>query len=468
MPRHSAKRIPATLPALLLLLGAMLLPLTSCQTVREARKIQKQETPAPAGERTLTAQEAGLKEGDTLTLEQLEQLALRCQPALYQSRIAVEQARLSLSNAKAGYLPTASASAGHSRNTHNTNRHHGTTHNTGSYSGGVNLSMTIFDFGRTSAEVRQAQDSLSAALEDYEEQRSATVYQVRQNYFQLRRAIELHAVAKESVVQYKDHLDQMQTKREVGASTEYDVLKAEVDYQQARLQEITTANDVALGWVDLNRCLGLMEVPEYSLGDCQIDEYSENAHDLMERARKSSPTLQALDYRVKVASGALDAAISDLYPSLSLSLGGTVSGQNPALPWLWNLNGGLSLGQSLFQGGRLNNAVRQATLSLQNARSRYADAEQTLFRSLTNATLTASRAKLSLEVAELTAKTAQRNLEIVNEKFRNGKATSVDRTDAQVSLSTAKADAVNARFDYLEAQATIANLLGEPAESLAE
>ena len=449
----------------LLLLFLLLLALaTGCATVREARQLQREDHAPPPGERTVTAEEAGITQGRILTLTQLEQIALRYQPSLYQMRLEVEKARLSLANARAGYLPSLSSSLGHSRSTLNTDRHHGSTRNRGNYSGGVNLSLTLYDFGRTAAEVRQAQDSLAAARKTLEEQEADTLYQVRQNYFQLRRAMELHEVAQEAVDQYRDHWEQMKTKRAVGSSTEYDVLKAEVDYQQARLKEITTANDVSLGWADLNRSLGLTQVPEYQLGECQLQEYPQDPRELMETARTTSPSLAALRYRVQVASGALDAAIADLYPNLTLSLGGSLSGRDLGVPWLWNLNGGLSLGQTLFQGGRLTNAIRQAMLSLQIARSSYADGEQSLFRALTSAALTASRARLSQEVADLAAQAAQRNLEIVNEKFRNGKATSVDRTDAQVSYSSAKAEAVNARFDYLEAQAAIANLLGDTSQ----
>ena len=449
----------------LLLLFLLLLALaTGCATVREARQLQREDHAPPPGERTVTAEEAGITQGRILTLTQLEQIALRYQPSLYQMRLEVEKARLSLANARAGSLPSLSSSLSHSRSTQNTDPHRESTRNRGNYSGGLNLSLTLYDFGRTAAEVRQAQDSLSASLKSLEEQEADTLYQVRQNYFQLCRAMELHAVAQEAVDQYRDHWEQMKTKRSVGSSTEYDVLKAEVDYQQARLKEITTANDVSLGWADLNRSLGLTQVPEYQLGECHLPEYPQSVPELMTLARESSPTLAALRYRVQVASGALDEAIADLYPNLSLSLGGSVSGRNPGLPWLWNLNGGLSLGQTLFQGGRLTNAIRQAMLSLQIARSSYADGAQSIFRALTSAVLTSARARLSQEVADLAAQAAQRNLEIVNEKFRNGKATSVDRTDAQVSYSSAKAEAVNARFDYLEAQAAIANLLGDTSQ----
>ena len=72
-----------------------------------------------------------------------------------------------------------------------------------------------------------------------------------------------------------------------------------------------------------------------------------------------------------------------------------------------------------------------------------------------------NRARQSLEVAKLSEESAQQNLDIVNEKYKHGKATAVDRTDAQVSYSTAKANVVTAHFDYLEAQTAVAYLIGD-------
>ncbi|MCQ2397138.1 MAG: TolC family protein [Lentisphaeria bacterium] len=442
------------------LLCGMLI-MCSCATVREARKIQKDEVPRQPGEYTMSAPEAGIVAGETYTLPQLEAIALRCNPSMYQSALSVEQARIALANAKAGYLPTLSSSAGHNRSTSNRDRHHGSTRNTGSYSGGLNLSITVFDFGRTSAAIRQAQDSLDAAIKNFEKQRNTTIYNVRKAYFELRRAMALHEVAIESVSQYKDHLDQVKVKKEIGESIEYDVLKAEVDYQNARLQEISTNNTVAIDQGNLNYALGLAENIEFNLGECDIHEYAETAEALLETARANEPSLASLQYSINVASGSIDAAIADLYPNISLSFGGSVSGRNPALPWLWNLSSGLSLSGNSFNGGRTLNSVRQAVVSLHIARSRYAAAEQALYRDLRTATLNAQKARQSLEVAELSAKSAERNLDIVNEKYKYGKATSVDRTDAQVSASSAKAQAVNARFDFMEAQAYISSLIGD-------
>jgi len=441
------------------LAGTLLL--AGCATVKEARQVQNDPAAQLPGEYTMTAEQAGLRTDRPMSLTELEAIALKCNPSVLQGQIAINQAAVALQDVKAQYLPGVSLSAGHSRATANRDRHHGNTRNHGSYSGSLGVSLLLFDFGQKDAAVAQAEKNLLAAEQEYVAAKNLIRYNVRKAFFQLKRNIGLHDVAVDAVQQYLDHLEQVKVKREIGASMDYDVIKAEVDYQNARLSEITTANNVATGWADLNQALGLMEYPAYTLGEADVHEYDQDADQLMELARDREPGLAAMRYDVEAASARVDEMVAALYPSLSLSLSGSVSGTNPALPWLWNLNGGISLAETLFNGGRNLRAIRNAADSLRLARSRYAAKEQGVYRNLIVAVLTMNRARQSLEVAKLSEKSAQQNLDIVNEKYKHGKATAVDRTDAQVSYSSAKANVVTAHFDYLEAQTAVAYLIGE-------
>ena len=66
-----------------------------------------------------------------------------------------------------------------------------------------------------------------------------------------------------------------------------------------------------------------------------------------------------------------------------------------------------------------------------------------------------------MQVAQLTESQAQEYFDIVSEQYNVGKASSLERTDAQVSLSDAKAKTVSAIYDYQDALALIANLIGD-------
>ncbi len=446
-----------------LLAGLLILSflVTSCSTVKEARRVQREPSAQLPGEYTVKVVDSGLVPGSTVALAELEAIALRCNPSVLQADLNVESAVLSLANAKAGYMPTLNLSAGHNRSTANTNTHRQTTRNSGNYSGGLNFSLLLYDFGKTSAAVAQAQQELLAAEEERRGTRNLVVYNTRKAFFQLRRAMGLHQVAVDAVAQYQEHLEQVKVKLEVGSSLRYDVTKAEVDYNNALLNEITTSNNIAVGWAQLNYCLGLAEDPKYSVQDSPIKEYAGDVDTLMALARKQDPDLLALELQVAAASAALDGAIAELYPTFAIGFSGNVGGRDPGLPWLWNLALSLTGTQNLFNAGRTMNAIKAATLNLRRARSQYAAKEQTVYRNLREAVLVSNKARRSYQVAQLAEKSARENLEIVNEKYKHGKASSVDRTDAQVSHSSAKAAVVTAHFDYAEAQAALAYMIGE-------
>jgi len=446
---------------LFLMLTAAFLLACGCRTVQEARKIQEgKET--PPGERTVTAEEAGLLPGQAKTLAELEQIAQQYHPTVRQAQLSVETAQLALETAKAGYQPSASMSLGYNRGTMNSDRHNTSTRTQDSFNGSLNLSWTIYDFGIRDATIKQAAANLQAAESALREAECLAIYNVRKAYFELRRAQELDQVAKLAVSQYQEHLDQVRYRREVGKGTPYEVTKAEVDLNQAQLSAITTANDIDLGWADLNQMLGLAEAPDYLLGEGEMQEYSLDVDTLMDKARNGGDAQTAiLKSRIEAASQAIDKQIANLYPSFTLSLGGSISGSHFGFPILWNISGAASLAQTLYAGGNKLRAIKEAAVNLQALRSQLAEREQKLYRNIRSAVLTASRATKQLEVALLSERQAKENLDIVNEQFEVGKASSVDRTDAQVAYSKAQASVVTARFDFQEAHAALAFLIGE-------
>ena len=121
----------------------------------------------------------------------------------------------------------------------------------------------------------------------------------------------------------------------------------------------------------------------------------------------------------------------------------------------------------MFNGGRNVRAIENAVAQLRVARSKVAAYEQDLYSKITTAVLTLTRAKKQYEVALVSERAAQENFEIVTEQFNVGKASSLDRTDAQVSLTEARAATVSAEYDYREAVAAIAYLVAtDPADQL--
>ncbi|MFA6816737.1 MAG: TolC family protein [Lentisphaeria bacterium] len=470
----------------LIFLGVILLSLTGCQTVKDARKAQKEDGRLP-GESTKTAAESGLRyhkkwtakakldektkaaklaaekelsEPKPMDLQELEKIALKCNPGVLQASEDVKLAEIDVQLAKANYLPVLGSSLGYKRETANYDRHNQRSNTTGEYSMGLDFNLLIYDFGKTDAKVKLAQNILEAKKQSLRLAKNTVVYQVRLSFFALKRAIELDLVAQMSEKQYKEHLDQMLMRYKVGSGTKYSCTKAEVDWNNSVLIAITTQNNIMVAYANLNKALGLAEHVEYDINAGEMPKLKLDSDFLMTIAREKDPVYLANKMMAKAASNLVDQYIAELYPDFSLNLGGTLTNDAPGIPLLWNFFGLGSLTQNVFNGGRNMLAIQAAVASLRIARSQMAAREQTVYRDLREATLNAIRSQKQLDVAIMAEKQAQENLDIVTEQFNVGRASSIERTDAQVAHSQSKAFVVSAKYDYQDSLAKLYFVMG--------
>lgn len=454
--RPATGRTPA---ALSLLLSAAALSLAcGCASVRAAREAQRGEKPVP-GERTPTAASLGMGTSTVLTVDGAVRMALAQQPAIAAASQNLAAASAQVRQAGAGRLPSAQASAGYARSTANNDPATATSRSEGGFSGSVQADFTLIDFGRTPAAVRQALAAEAAAAATLRGARNDAAFNTRTAFFNLCKAQELLAVAEEAVRQYREHLEQVKAYEEVGKRTRYDVTKAEVDLGNAELDLITARNAVSDARAALNRQLGLAEEPGYSVAVAPALDYTGTLEDVARLARTRHPDIQALLARELVASSTVDAAIAELYPSVSLGARYTAAGGS--LPLVWNWTAGINSVLSLFSGWRKVSAIEKATADLRASRANRAGREQQLHAELSSALNQLDAARRRVTLSSLVARQAREGLDIVTEKYRLGSASSLELTDAQVAHTGAKAEQVRARYDCQTAIARILQATGE-------
>lgn len=439
---------------LILLLSAAAL-LSGCATVREARRAQ--ETDA---ERTVRWAETpfAAREGE-LAMEELAEWARTNAPAVVQARQDVVQAQIALRSVKAAFIPVVDGSIAYTYASKNIDPHDTKWDGDGTWGGNVSLNWLLYDFGRTRASTRRAVAALAAADQAERAAENGAVYGVRAACFALRRAEELHRVAVETSESYRLHRDQTKDRFDVGAAMNYEVSKAEVDYQNALLSEISASNAVETARASLALALGLAENPRIALGDCSFPEMTNDVGALMAVAATNAPALAALRAAADAAKDYVDWTICDLYPNLSFRLSFDAKGDSS--PLLWNYAAVPAVAQTLFSAGAKNRQIETAVAQLRAARSKLAEAEQQLFNQVLTATLSADRARKSLAVAEAALAASKENFDVVSSRYDVGKASALERTDAQVALSSAEAAVVTARYDLQDTQILLARLIGE-------
>ena len=439
---------------LILLLSAAAL-LAGCTTVREARRAQREDA-----ERTVRWAETpfAAREGD-LAMEELAAWARTNAPAVVQARQDVVQAQIALRSVKAAFIPVVDGSIAYTYASKNIDPHDTKWDGDGTWGGNVSLNWLLYDFGRTRASTRRAVAALAAADQAERAAENGAVYGVRAACFALRRAEELHRVAVETSESYRLHRDQTKDRFDVGAAMNYEVSKAEVDYQNALLSEISASNAVETARASLALALGLAESPRIALGDCSFPEMTNDVGALMAVAATNAPALAALRAAADAAKDYVDWTICDLYPNLSLRL--TFDAKGDSSPLLWNYAAVPAVAQTLFSAGAKNRQIETAVAQLRAARSKLAEAEQQLFNQVLTATLSADRARKSLAVAEAALAASKENFDVVSSRYDVGKASALERTDAQVALSSAEAAVVTARYDLQDTQILLARLIGE-------
>jgi outer membrane protein TolC len=98
---------------------------------------------------------------------------------------------------------------------------------------------------------------------------------------------------------------------------------------------------------------------------------------------------------------------------------------------------------------------------LRSARAKTTELEQTLYEELQKALSELDSARQRLELTALIAKQAHESLDLITERFRLGAASSVEVTDAQVALTSARAENVKAKYDCQAAVAQLKHACGE-------
>ena len=434
---------------------AILAGCAGCATVRNARSVQDPASRVP-GERTPTASELGLPVKGRVGLDDIVRIAVRVHPAVVQARRAAEAASAGVRQAESAAYPHVSASAAAS---YQTQQHPPAGASDRFVSFGFDVSWTILDFGRTSALARQAGEQWLAAQQDLRSAEVTAAFNARNAYFALATQIQLLGVAVEAVRQFETHLDQVRELERVGYRPPYDVTKAEVDLGNAKLAQVQTRDAVLVAQAALANAVGLAEVLDWTPADDAVaPAVPKDFDEAWSQAQAHQPALAAAAARERAVSALVDARVAALYPDLSLGLGLSWSGTPTPLPWSLKL--GPAVNWTPFDGFQNLATIDQSVASLRGSRAALASAAQQAWLDVRSAWLGVEDARQRLELTALTLRSAEENLQLAQGRFEVGIGTSIDLTDAQQSLTAARAARIQAGADGAIAASRLARAIG--------
>ncbi|MEW5744650.1 MAG: TolC family protein [Nitrospirota bacterium] len=422
------------------------------------------QDPAPAvnGTNAAGGATAGgvLREGELLTLEQCVAIALRSHPAIAAAGSSVEAVRSRIGQAAASYYPQIDLSAGYDTSDFTSRSGSRTIVGRNSeFSGTAALRQNLYDFGRTSTQVRIQRFTFDASRMDLKDVTDQIVLNVRESYYGVLRADRNREVAREVVKQFGQHLEQAKGFFEVGLKPKFDVTKAEVDLSTARLDQIRAENSYRIAWVTLRNAMGIPTAPEFRVEDSlSFAKYDISLDSAVARAYANRPDLQSTLFQGRAAEQSVELARKGYYPTVSGSASYSASGERTPLDDGWSVGAVVSF--PLFNGFLTRSQVDEARATLDVVRANEQSLRQLILLEIQQAYLNLNEAEERIGAAELTVRQARENLDIATGRYDAGVGDPIEVTDALIAFRNAETAYNGALYDYKVAQANIERAMG--------
>jgi outer membrane protein TolC len=390
------------------------------------------------------------REIDTLTLEGAVTLAIEHQPSLHGSAAGIRAADAGFRQARAGFLPSVAFSASDSRTG-------GTvivspaippTQRTYSnYSAAFLGNLTIWDFGKTSGKVSQNSYLYDAANGDYASAVELLAVNTEVAYLAFLQARRVVAVNEEALATTSRHLVQARAFYTTGRRPQLDVTKAEVDSLNAEVNLIQARNAFRVAKLQLENAMGVHPAVEYAVVDSfTVPATFTSLQEARSTALRDRPELIAAQARVEAGREGVTAAWGQHLPTIAAFGGYTWSAFD--LPLFSHWNAGLSFTLPIFQGFALDAGVELAEANKEIAQSNLDVLAEGVMLEVEQQWLAV---RAAAERAVATAKLVQEsgeNLNLVDRQYAAGVATSLDESDARLTLSNSEITDIQAQYDY--------------------
>jgi outer membrane protein TolC len=399
-------------------------------------RVAAQGPPAPA------AEPAPTEPTPELTLEQAIDIALASQPNIAARLGDYAAARYRVDQALSPLLPQLSASftAGRARTV--------PAEATDSGTGLVQMSQLLFDFGKNVASTQAALRLADIAREDVELQRQLIALAVKEAYTNVLLAQRLIRLNTQALERAELNLRIARGAFDLGVRPRSDVVRADIDVTNARLDLSRALNAERLAGVALTTVMGIRVPTPFRVRDNLFHTpVVLDAAQLLREALERRPEFRQAKLRADAAQAIVRRAFRDFFPDVTGSgaYGGTGEGATE-LQETWAVT--LTFSWPFFDGGNRIARYREANATLGAERARVQAVELDVIREVQQAVLIVTEAEERIGTAQKAVNLALENFRLGQVRFNLGIGTIIELADAQFELTQAHNTEAQALADF--------------------
>ncbi len=324
-------------------------------------------------------------------------------------------------------------------------------------------SYLLYSGGKIESFRKQAFLGFSIAQANYEKRKNELSLETLKVYLTVLQAKHSQEVAESTLMSLEELLRVTQKRFEAGTAPKVEVLRAEAEVSNARVQAIQAKNLAQTSYASLMNLLNLPQESVFDLSEVELPEEQVNMtlKEAKLTALQNRPEVRIGEWSVAQRQAGIRAYKADRYPSFSISHTRSWL-ESPFFAdktsWSVALQGTLNI----FDTGLTNARIHQAVEEWHKAELDFQRLKAGIELEVTQAFLNLNASEQAYEAAEKGVDTAKEALRIARLRYETGFGTQVEVLDAQAAYSRAQFNYYKALYDLLIARASFSKSLARP------
>ena len=301
------------------------------------------------------------------------------------------------------------------------------------------LQYTLYDGGLTAARIGQTEAGVAAAQDQERQARGAVIARVSKAYYDLASAIAMSGVAQRAAGVASSHVRQARQLYAAGMIPRADVLRAQTELANERVNQIEADSAVSLAETTLDNVLDVPLTSVYRPTDPLDGPVPAfNIDHLLVSADAQRGDLAAAQMAVIAADRAVAAARSGSKPTVNLMLGD--GNTQPAVVGGYHNQFSFELNAvwTLFDNGYTSGRVAEAQAGVEQAKLAVDDLKNGIDLQVRQAYLEVTQAQARVSAAKQLAVLSAENLRLAQVRYRGGVGTALELQDAELNNRTAQ------------------------------
>lgn len=404
---------------------------------------------------------------DSLDLRTAIGFALENNFAIRQARERIKQQDGVVIEVSSREIPNVAASAAYQRNDPSIGQSFPASNQTWQIN--LTAAQVLYSGGGVQSAIKSSKLAREAALLDLQATINDALLQVRMSFYNVLLAREKIKVQESNVELLQSQLKTTTDRFDAGTVSSFEKLRAEVAVANAKAPLITARNDYRLAIEALRQALGftasraeaLRKVPDF-VGSLEFAPVTFDLQAAFDAAHANRPDLERISKLAAAREEGITSARSSSRPTVSaiggwmLRKGGTNSLGDSENGWLL----GVQSQWNIFDGRATAGRVTQARSLLEQTKLTLTEAQLAVEVEVRRAYSQWQQASELADAAQKVVGQATEAVRLANARYSAGTSTQLDVLQAQVDLTTARTNQIQANYGYNVAVASLRRATG--------